>query len=314
MQLKSSSRGSATGRALPGRPAFTLLELLVVIALIATLTFVAVPAFKGFGQANALAAAQRQIQDDLALARQLAIKQRVPVYMVFFSPNPDRTDPSAQAFAAQVASIHTTLAAQADSDYREHALRVFTNLFAGQHASYAFYAEGRVGDQPVLASDAADPNGAADLRLGRYLTVGGSIWRTLPDGIVLAPQMRLRLATQLSTNLPTRPVPFPLAAEPGDGASLQLALPVIAYDALGRSMVVNTNTGRIEVNAPPVDRFVAIGHGSVFIPHDPVATNNFAFGEIADLVEAPKENYTNTIFRVTGLTGRARKFAFGTQP
>ena len=131
MQLKPSSRDAATDRVLTRRTAFTLLELLVVIALIATLTFVAVTAFKGFGQANNLAAAQRQIQDDLALARQLAIKHRTPVYMVFFSPDPTNSNPLIRETATKLSSIHAALDGMAQpSEFREHALRVFTNVFA----------------------------------------------------------------------------------------------------------------------------------------------------------------------------------------
>ena len=313
MQLKPSSRGSAVGRAFPGRLAFTLLELLVVIAIIGTLTFVAVPAFKGFGQANTLAAAQRQIQDDLALARQLAIKNRGPVYMVFFSPDPTNTNPRIRDSATKLSSIHASLLALSTSEYREHALRMFTNLFAGQHASYAFYAEGRVGDQPFL--DAANN---ADTRRGRYLTVGGSIWRTLPDGIVFAQGLHPRITDTITTNLLLKSVPFPLAPEPGDpnavikDQSLQLYLPTIAYDALGRSMRLDGN-GQVDVTAAPVDQFVSIGIGSVFPPHDSVALSNFNFDQVAEAVETPKENHTNTIFRVTGLTGRARKFVWGTK-
>ena len=317
MQLKSSSRGSAAGRALPGRPAFTLLELLVVIALIATLTFVAVPAFKGFGQANNLAAAQRQLQDDLALARQLAIKHRAPVYMVFFAPDRTNADPRLRDSATKLSSIHAALDQLDPSEFKEHALRVFTNVFAGQYASYAFYSEGKVGDQPYL--DSAD--GSTDLRRGRYLTVGGTIWRTLPDGIVFPPGLHSLLTTPISTNLLVKAVPFPLAPDPGDPnkslntALYQLNLPAIAYDALGRSMRVD-GKGQIDVTAAPQDQFVSIGIGSVFVPHDPVFTNNYDFNAVSDrvLVIAPKDNYTNTIFRVTGLTGRARRFYWGTQP
>ena len=321
MQLKPSSRDAATDRVLTRRTAFTLLELLVVIALIATLTFVAVPAFKGFGQANNLAAAQRQIQDDLALARQLAIKHRTPVYMVFFSPDPTNSDPRLRDSATKLFSIHAALLQLGPSEFQEHALRVFTNLFAGQHASSAFYSEGKIGDQPFLdtSSGGVGATGNPDLRRGRYLTVGGTIWRTLPDGIVFAPGLHPSLNLSARTNLLVKSVPFPLAADPGDPnakmdpALYQLYLPAIAYDALGRSMRLNSN-GQIDATAAPQDQFVSLGIGSVFVPHDPAASNNYDFSRLADVVIAPKDNYTNTIFRVTGLTGRARRFYWGTQP
>jgi prepilin-type N-terminal cleavage/methylation domain-containing protein len=290
--------------------AFTLLELLIVIGLIGLLTFVAVPAFKGFGQANTLAAAQRQIQDDLALARQLAIKNRVPVYMVFFSPDADSPDQLGVNSPGKLSDIHNALLGLTASEFKVRSLRVFTNVFAGQHVSYAFYTESKVGDQPVVLPQ----DGSSDLSRSRYLTLGGSIWRTLPDGIVFAPGLRFRLKEYFAVSLTNKPVPFPLAPSPGDltlsqAQTLQLHLPAIAYDALGRSMRMDKD-GRI--TAQLQDQFVSLGIGSVFIPHDPIETNHFDFSKLADVVETPRENYTNSIYRINGLTGRARRFVWGT--
>src|SRR5215471_300874 len=65
--------------------AFTLLELLVVISIIALLAGLAVPIFNNF-KPNAVQAGTRQLLDDVARARQLAISQRTTVYMVFVPP------------------------------------------------------------------------------------------------------------------------------------------------------------------------------------------------------------------------------------
>lgn len=287
--------------------AFTLLELLIVIGLIGLLTFVAVPAFKGFGQANTLAAAQRQLQDDLGLARQLAIKNRAPVYLVFFSPDPLALDSTNKEAATRIVELHNYLASLPASDFQERALRMFTNVFAGQHISYAFYSESRVGDQPVLAGSPASQ------RRGRYLSAGGGIWRTLPDGIIFPAGLRFSIGPVSLTAPITKRVPFPLAPQPGDPNvtpkdEQPLALPVIAFDALGRSMGVDASG---QLTAQLQDQYVAIGYGSVFVPHDPVLTNNYDFNRLADVVETPSLNYTNTIFRVAGLTGRAKRFYWG---
>ncbi len=74
----------------PARPrppaAFTLIELLVVLAIIGLLMAISLPAMKGIGQSNVVASANRQLLDDVALARQLAIKNRSVVHMVFVPP------------------------------------------------------------------------------------------------------------------------------------------------------------------------------------------------------------------------------------
>jgi len=63
--------------------AFTLLELLIVLAIIGFLSAVALPHLKGLTRSNVMASANSQLMDDLALARRRAIASRSPVYVVF---------------------------------------------------------------------------------------------------------------------------------------------------------------------------------------------------------------------------------------
>ena len=62
---------------------FTLIELLTVIAIIGILAALLAPVIKNFSKPDANVAATRQLLDDCARARALAMSQRSTVYMVF---------------------------------------------------------------------------------------------------------------------------------------------------------------------------------------------------------------------------------------
>src|SRR6266536_5926604 len=130
--------------------AFTLVELLVVIAIIGLLATIGLPALKGFGKGTGMAGAQRQLLQDLGLARLSAINGRTTVYMVFVPTNIlDRLGmPSTGA----------------------NTLRQLTNLISGQYTAYALLTKRSAGDQPGQESP-------------RYI----SEWRRLPPGILIPP-------------------------------------------------------------------------------------------------------------------------------
>lgn len=285
--------------------AFTLVELLVVISIIGLLMFIAVPAFKGFGRSNVMSAAQQQLRDDLSFARQQAITHRSPVYMVFFMPPNDfRGD-----FSTELNNLHTSLVNlpngnDYDRQYREIALRAFTNTFPKQYASYALYTEGNVGEQPGV-------------KVGRFLTD----WRALPEGAlfptngmeVLLPSWVSGLNNQIiATNLNSRTFPFPIAPErfsPDNAKRIKLELPALAFDSQGRLFNFDVNGRAINNGTTLADRYVAVGAGSVLLSRHRVnkgEPERFDFLTAADVVETPKRNYTNHIVRVSALTGRAK--------
>ena len=67
--------------------AFSLVELLVVISIIGLLAGLAVPALKNLGKSNVTISAARQMLDEVARARQLALSQHTTVYMIFVDAN-----------------------------------------------------------------------------------------------------------------------------------------------------------------------------------------------------------------------------------
>lgn len=134
--------------------AITVLELMVVIAIIALLSVAALPAIRGMTRSNTIASANRQLLDDIALARQRAINERSIVRVLLIPTNVFRIADYPPKPGPDPGSLRDR--------------KVLTNLWSGAQIRYALYAERSAGDQPGQHHP-------------RYLTS----WRTLPEGVFI---------------------------------------------------------------------------------------------------------------------------------
>jgi len=108
----------------PGLRAFTLLELLIVLAIIGFLSAIALPHLRGLTRSNVMAGANEQLLGDLALARQRAINSRSVVCIVFMPA----VDPNSAPYSSNP--------------------NLQNQILLRQYTSYTLFAERSVGDQP----------------------------------------------------------------------------------------------------------------------------------------------------------------------
>jgi len=254
------------GRACSVR-AFTLVELLVVIAIIGILAASSMPAIRSLMQSNTISSANRQILDDLALARQSAISGRRTVYLVFVPPT-----------LAQ----HQQILQGEREPWRTRDLRQLTNLANGQYTAYALFTRRTVGDQPGGGTP-------------RYL----SEWKQLPEGVFFAPSRFGDLGKDWVTKAGTRPetnremaysdFPFPRSDSP------VARMPYIAFSPKGQ---ITYDGGVPHVRGEAV----SIVRGSIFYGRN--AAGKYLLTPPTDMVETPKGSQMN--IRVNWLTGRAK--------
>ena len=155
---RSATTGQALGQARQaGLGAFTLRELLVVIGIIALLTSITLPAMKGLGRSATSKGATRQLMEDLRYARQIALRNRSTVYVVFTPTN----------IWDIIKNVDSEMLPPRKKDPR---LLSLTNMLEKQFSGYAVMSMRSVGDQPGQSH----PN---------YLTE----WKKLPDGMLIAP-------------------------------------------------------------------------------------------------------------------------------
>jgi prepilin-type N-terminal cleavage/methylation domain-containing protein len=250
--------------------AFTLLELMMVIAIIGFIAALTLPHVAGFGQANSMSAATRQMLDDVALARQRAMVNRSTVYMVFLPPmfwtNHNYEYPP--------------------SGYQGPGGQQVSNLMTHQYSGYALLSLTTVGDQPGQHNP-------------RYVTD----WRFLPNGVFFAPfEFTNPVFNITTTNTLTgiintnfiQPwitnviVPFPSLYPP----NTVMSLPCIGFTAQGSLTTKYTN------------QYIALARGSIFYPTD---TNGVPLSQPPNLAETPPANDVNNpnLIQIDWMTARA---------
>jgi prepilin-type N-terminal cleavage/methylation domain-containing protein len=272
--------------------AFTLIELLVVISILGILAALSVPALKNLGKSNITTSASRQLLDDVARARQLAISQHTTVYMVFVKTNfwmvPSFGFPS--PWWLKLTAAQQTAA---------------TNLCDKQLTGYTFISLRSVGDQP-----------------GQGTTHYLAPWQNLPDGTFIAsqkfqasnsPPLTPFYISAYNPNIPiygfstanifrfpTEDSPSPSSVNPPP------YLPYIAFNYLGQlSLDGQTIASR--------DEYIPLAQGTVS-PAINSATKTFTIssGSSASFSETPSgnsgignNNLSYNIVHIDRLTGRA---------
>ena len=271
--------GPRTGN---GESAFTIIELLVVISILGIMAALTVPVLKNFARTDATLGASRQLLDDVARARQLAISQRTTVYMVFVPGSfwlPPWT--SSPGWTNGLTPAELTAA---------------VNLCDKQLTGYIFVSLRSVGDQPGQG-------------VPHYLAP----WQTLPDNTFIAlakftnsPAQYYTITDPISGSSyniygfqVTNNLPFPTATNTTASTPGLPYLPYIAFNYLGQL----TFDG---VNLASLDEYIPLAKGSVLYARDPV-TKAFLFNS-PDAEELPPGNSTNisySIVHIDRLTGRA---------
>jgi len=280
--------------------AFTLAELLTVLAIMGILAALVLPALKNFGHSDAMLAAGQQMVGDIGRARQLAISQRSTVYMVFLPTN--FFDFPCSYNGNSYPTLLKGIDVMTPASDEQTAMTATTNLCSEQLTGYTFIAYGAVGDQP-----------------GQHQWHYLAPWQTLPDGTFIvtnkfATPPGVAVSSSAGTIAPpvfslwnqayphsdqntiyafaTNAIPFPTAVSP------LVALPYIAFNYLGQL----TFDGQ---NMADQHEYIPLARGSVLPAIDP-ATKALQFGP-PQVSEIPAGNSTNiyNIIDIDPLTGRA---------
>jgi prepilin-type N-terminal cleavage/methylation domain-containing protein len=246
---------------------YTLLELLAVITIMGIIAALAVPTLRGL-KPNAKVAGTRDLLDAVGRARQLAISQRTPVYMVFLSTNFWAYVPSAQMYKVQP-------------------------LLDKQLIGYAYVSLRSVGDQPGRYHPRY-LSAWRTLAQGAYIPPG----KFYPAPILTLTNVNFGNLTVPQLNIPqfslTNNIPFPTEDSPVTN-NPPVTLSYIAFDGTGQ--LISGLAGQPEL--------IPVSEGRVTVARD--LNTQVAKPGVPAVTEVPAgntlENYS--LVYIDRLTGRA---------
>jgi prepilin-type N-terminal cleavage/methylation domain-containing protein len=274
---------------------FTLIELLVVIAIIGLLAALVAPVVAHMRKGDSGVTATRQMLDDCARARQLAISRRTTVYMVFVPTNfwqdPLRSGGPNQwnLFTSKCPTVATS--------------QTVSNMYAAQLNGYAIYSLRDVGAQP-----------------GQHYPRDLMTVKTLPDHYFFAPIKFTWPQYSFNPALPTTPF-FIRTNFAMYGFLTTNSLPFPSAGALTNASYATILNSNPSAHFPTVPYIafnylgqLTTGDGSL-LPYDEIIP--LAFGVVGatktqtppTVTEDPPGNSTNisfTLIHIDRFTGRAR--------
>ena len=255
--------------------AFTLLELMLVIAIVGFIAALTLPHVAGFGQANSMVTATRQIMDDVALARQRAMVNRSTVYMVFLPPM-FWNDPY---YTASMSS------------------QQISNLVMHQYSAYALVSLATVGDQPGQHHP-------------QYITD----WRILPSGVFFAPwefTLTNAVTNIFTTNTlagsivqnTVQPWNWVTVPFPSLFSTYTNSFGAVSYTPMALPSIGFTPQGSLTSFGVRQYDYIALARGSVFYPTD---TNGVPLFQPPNLAEVPPGNDLKNpnLIQIDGMTAR----------
>jgi prepilin-type N-terminal cleavage/methylation domain-containing protein len=284
------------------REAFTLIELLTVIAIIGIMAALLSPVLKNFSKPDVTVSATRQMLDDVARARALAISQRSTVYMVFIPTN-FWSDP----FRTTVVNGWTSLEAGPVTPYVTTSMTA-TQAYGAQWNGYKIVSLRDVGDQPGrthpkdLTGIRTLPNGAF---IAPFKFTAPNFFQNPPPVPYPINRPDLLIYGFLMTNT----IPFPTCDIMTNNAFVNLlnlgsthfvTLPYIAFNYLGQLT-------RGDGSVLPYDENIPLDYGIMAPALDP--KSKLPIQAIPSFEEIPPGNSTNisyNLIHIDRLTGRAR--------
>ena len=274
---------------------------MVVVTLIVAMLMILVPVLKGFSQGRLERAANTQLVSDLNSARHKAINSASPVYIVFC--------PSLSSFARGLSAANSQALAK-----HMGASKAANNLLSGQQISYAFYAEGAVGDQPT--------HSRSPRRIDNKKYV--SEWKKLPEGTMFTTNLlndlrQMNTLIELQTGASQSftmdasgnrwPAPKPCGLDNEYPGNIGIQLPYIGFGPNGQVLgVYSGHMYKTPVNTMSgADGYFSlkIATGSVF-PPEVEGGSGFYKATVADAQEAQVGYSKYNIIRINMLTGRSK--------